>query len=198
MTSARAAVRQSRGLGSPRQMALALSMAALLPTAFSASREGSTVSEPLLSAQYIPLNPREMLVFLEAENFTVPEGSRWEPREWAKSPNYFASTVANVFHSRRAHLHHPALADAGGADRGTTAAAAFVVPAAGEYSVLIRYEAPYRFEIPFEVNITQNGRRFSRTYGRRATPKVWGFQSGRHAGVCFETYRSLLIHIPAH
>jgi hypothetical protein len=39
------------------------------------------------SAQYIPLNERQTLVFLEAENFTVPSAaaSTWQPREWAKS-----------------------------------------------------------------------------------------------------------------
>ena len=139
------------------------------------------------SAQYIPLNERQTLVFLEAENFTVPSAaaSTWQPREWAKSPNYFASTVANVFHSRRAYLHHPALNGAMAGAEATTAAAAFTVPAAGRYSVLIRYEAPFRFEIPFEVNITQPGHAtavFRRVYGRRSSPKVWGFSAGRHSG----------------
>jgi hypothetical protein len=166
-------------------VALVLSVAALLASSCSVSGDDGAASEPAAAAQYIPLNPRETLVFLEAENFTVPAASQWEPREWAKSPNYFASTVANVFHSRRAHLHHPALASPDSPPRATTAAAAFDVPTAGHYSVLIRYEAPFRFEIPFEVNITQRGglrATFSRTYGRRATPKIWGFQSGRHSG----------------
>jgi hypothetical protein len=46
-----------------------------------------------------------------------------------------------------------------------------------------RYEAPYRFEVPFNVTITQNGHQiFSRVFGRRETPKVWGFASGRASG----------------
>eukprot|EP01045_Picozoa_sp_COSAG04_P002623 COSAG04_NODE_97_length_26459_cov_6.507246_11_plen_1116_part_00 len=135
----------------------------------------------LPAAQYIPLNPRQTLIFIEAENFTVAPNSPWEPRAWAHSPNYFASTVANVFHSRRAYLHHPAMTDK--TTQPTTAAAAFTLPAAGHYSVLIRYEAPFRFEIPFQVAITQRGTTvFSKIFGRRSNPKVWGFTAGRHAG----------------
>jgi hypothetical protein len=63
----------------------------------------------LAQHRYIPLNSREMLVFIEAENMTTttssgPTGSTapgWMARPWAHSNNYFASTVANVFHSRR-------------------------------------------------------------------------------------------------
>jgi hypothetical protein len=32
-------------------------------------------------------------------------GSTVEPRDWAHSANYYAMTVANSFHSRRAYLH---------------------------------------------------------------------------------------------
>ena len=156
------------------------------------------------AAQYIPLNERQTLVFLEAENFTVAPSSIaafdgasastrsqpvWQSRAWAHSPNYYASTVANVFHSRRAYLHHPAVAnrtasaDPAAAMEGSTAAAAFHIPARGEYSVLIRYEAPYRFEVPFQVVITQAGKTvFKEVFGRRTTPKVWGFQAGRQRG----------------
>ena len=144
---------------------------------------------PPPAAQYIPLNPQQTLVFIEAENLTATgSSSLWQPRAWAHSPNYFASTVANVFHSRRAHLHHPALANSsssGGAPH-DSASASFVVPAAGPYEVLVRYEAPFRFEIPFLVTISQGGKpAFSSVFGRRTNPKVWGFTSGRHAGEYF-------------
>ena len=162
---------------------------------------------PAAAAQYIQLNEQQTLVFVEAENFTTfttaaaassssssssssasaSAASGWQPRAWAHSPNYFASTVANVFHSRRAYLHHPALAAATSAAQATAAgdvaAAAFVVPAAGPHELLVRYEAPFRFEVPFEVTVVQRGAAvFRATYGRRATPKVWGFQSGRAQG----------------
>ena len=39
--------------------------------------------------------------------------------------------------------------------------------AAAPYSVLVRYEAPYRFEVPFTVTITQRGQEvFTKIYGQ--------------------------------
>ena len=100
----------------------------------------------------------------------------WTPLEWAKSDNYYAATTANVFHSRRAYLRAPANAtDAGGA-----AAAAMAIPQADSYHVLIRYEAAYRFETPFEVTIEQQGKQlFRKVYGRRTNKKLWPFGGNR-------------------
>ena len=77
-------------------------------------------------------------MFVEGENFTAT--GQWEAREWAKTPNYFASTVANVFHSRRAYMHGPSNASSAG----DGAAAMVTVPHSGVFTVLARYEAPYR------------------------------------------------------
>ena len=132
-----------------------------------------------LGGQIIPFNSEQSLVFAEGENFTAASGSSWESREWAKSPHYFASTVADVFHSRRAYLHGPENATA--ATDG--AASTVIVPAAGEYTVLVRYEMPYRFEVPFSVEVQQGGaKKFSRVYGRRTNLKVWPFSAGRAKG----------------
>jgi hypothetical protein len=134
---------------------------------------------PAMGGQIVRFNEEQSLVFAEAENFTALPSSSWEAREWAKSPHYFASTVANVFHSRRAYLHGPQ--NATNATEG--AASSVSVPAAGEYTVLIRYEMPYRFEVPFSVSITQAGaKKFSRVYGRRTNLKVWPFAAGRAKG----------------
>ena len=101
--------------------------------------------------------------------------------EWRGTPgrpHYFASTVADVFHSRRAYLHGPLNATA--ADG---AATSVTVPAAGTYTVLVRYEAPYRFEVPFQLTVTQGGaKKISRVYGRRTNLKVWPFSAGRSKG----------------
>jgi hypothetical protein len=148
---------------------------------------------PPPAAQYVPLNHHETLVIIEAENMTAASAeSRWRARPWAHSPNYFASTVANVFHSRRAHLHHPAAAGATAygevvanhtVDEVSVAAASFEVPANGRHSIMIRYEAPYRFEVPFAVKLVQSGKTVSRhVFGRRSNPKVWGFQQARMRG----------------
>ena len=137
---------------------------------------------PPAGGQIIPFNAEQSLVFAEGENFTAVAGSSWEPREWAKSPHYFASTVANVFHSRRAYLHGPQ--NATGPTEG--AATSVTIPAAGEYTVLVRYEMPYRFEVPFSVTVSQGAtKKFTRVYGRRSNLKVWGFAAGRaHGSLC--------------
>lgn len=156
-------------LGAALQAVLAeVSLAAYAPTA------------PAMGGQIVRFNDEQSLVFAEAENFTALPGSSWEAREWAKSPHYFASTVADVFHSRRAYLHGPQNAT----DTATEGAASSVsVPTAGEYTVLTRYEMPYRFEVPFSVSITQGGaKKFSRVYGRRTNLKVWPFAAGRAKG----------------
>ena len=53
------------------------------------------------------------ITFVEAENLTTLSGD-WAAMPWAHSDNYFAATIANVFHSRRAYLRGPANASAGG------------------------------------------------------------------------------------
>lgn len=116
------------------------------------------------------------LTVLEAENFTVAAGSLWSAQEWARSPNYFASTVTNTFHSRRAYLHAPAVATP--AD---VASAAFTVAATGSYSLLARYESLFRFETPFLVTVSQGTKTLlSRVYGYRESLKVWPFGISRN------------------
>lgn len=74
--------------------------------------------------------------------------------------------------SRRAYLHGPAvIGEEDGAAAGFVAPKAVAEAAAPPvYSVLVRYEAPYRFEVPFTVTITQSGAvKFTRVYGRRSS-----------------------------
>lgn len=106
----------------------------------------------------------------------------WEPRQWASGGNYFASTVNNVFMSRRMFLH----ADAN-STYVTAARAAVTVGDDGEYMVMVRYEALYRFETGFLVTVEQGGvTLLSRVYGRRANYKVWG-QKGQGTDTFNET-----------
>jgi len=73
--------------------------------------------------------------------------------------------------SRRAYLHGPAVIGAGdGASSSFVAPKVLADAAAPVYSVLVRYEAPYRFEVPFTVTIEQAGAvKFTRVYGRRSS-----------------------------
>jgi hypothetical protein len=140
------------------------------PTTTAPPRPKSAVADV---SQLIPYFS-ETITVVEAENFTLIDGE-WEPREWAHSPGYFASNSANDFLSRRAYLHAPAHAV-----NGTKAASRVAIKAAGRYSVLLRYEALYRFETPVLVTVSQEGKQLlSRVYGYRESPKVWGVPYGR-------------------
>jgi hypothetical protein len=123
---------------------------------------------------------------VEAENFTTastgcrrgpaPGGAGgWSPCVWGADDNLFASDVSNVVMSRAAYLHADANATAG-----APAVATVPVAADGAYTVLIRYEAGYRFSSPFKVTVAQHGRTaFEKVYGLRTTPKVWAFWNSR-------------------
>ena len=108
------------------------------------------------------------ITFLEAENMTQDGG--WEARQWGHCGNYFSSTVNNVFMSRRMFLHAPA-----NASTSTVARATITVTEDGEYMVMARYEALYRFETGFKVTVEQDSKTLlSAVYGRRSNPKIWG------------------------
>lgn len=74
----------------------------------------------------------------------------WTALDWAYSDNYYAATIADTFLSRRSYLRAPA-----NVTSTSIASATMAIPQADEYSVMMRYEATYRFETPFEVTITQ-------------------------------------------
>ena len=147
----------------------------LLPVAVAAAAPGraaSTTAAVADASQVVPYFSQTISI-VEAENFTVL-GGEWEPRAWAHSPGYFASNSANDFLSRRAYLHAPAHAI-----NGTVAASLVTIKAAGTYTVLMRYEAPYRFETPVLVTVSQGDKQLlSRVYGYRESPKVWGVPYG--------------------
>ena len=79
-----------------------------------------------------------------------------------------------------AYLH----ADAHAAN-GTTATATVRIAQDGDYTVMVRYEALYRFETPFLVTVSQAGKvALERVYGYREGLKVWGYPYGGHPGTC--------------
>lgn len=109
-------------------------------------------------------------ILAEAEEFHIPSTSPacWRARNWGT--NYYASTFANTFLSRKAYLSAPKQCQAATAVRGIE------IPKAGTYLVLVRYEAAYRFETRFRVRIAQRGKVvFERQYGARDNPKIWAF-----------------------
>ena len=115
----------------------------------------------------------QSLVVIEAENFTVGPEAAWSPRRWGEDGGFFASTVANTFHSRRGYLHAPANASAE-----SVATATFSVAKQDTYDVLARYETGYRFQSPFRLDIAKGAGAaplFTKTYGYRESLKVQAF-----------------------
>ena len=107
-------------------------------------------------------------IIAEAEEFEIADANGWVARPWGE--NYYCATFANSFLSRKAFLGAPADCDK------TVATIDVTVPAAGRYLALVRYEAAYRFETKFTVQIIQNGKTIlDRAYGARANPKIWAF-----------------------
>jgi len=107
-------------------------------------------------------------ILAEAEEFQGGAPG-WRAQPWGA--NYYAATLANAFLSRKAFLGAPEQCQR------STAALEVEVPAAGRYLALVRYEAAYRFETQFRLQIEQNGKQvLDRLYGARQNPKVWAFR----------------------
>lgn len=111
------------------------------------------------------------LYVCEAEEFQPnpanPNG--WQAKRWGE--NYYAATFANSFLSRKAFLGAPKQCESAKASR------KIEIDKAGKYLVLVRYEAAYRFETQFQVQIEQAGKIvFDRKYGARDNLKIWAFR----------------------
>jgi hypothetical protein len=111
------------------------------------------------------------LYVCEAEEFqhSNADDDGWTARRWGE--NYYAATFANSFLSRKAFLGAPAQC------LESVASIDVDIQRAGRYLVLVRYEAAYRFETQFRVEVEQNGRRvFDRLYGARDNLRIWAFR----------------------
>lgn len=111
------------------------------------------------------------LYVCEAEEFQSgnADDGGWTTRRWGE--NYYAATFANSFLSRKAFLGAPEQCEE------AVAAIDVEIESAGRYLVLARYEAAYRFETQFHIQVEQNGRVvFDRLYGARDNLKIWAFR----------------------
>lgn len=110
----------------------------------------------------------ETTLVCEAEEFQV-EQPGWRARPWGT--NYYAATLANTFLSRKAYLGAPEQCER------SVATIEVQVPKSGRYLALVRYEAVYRFETQFRLQVEQGGKtRLDRLYGARDNSKVWAFR----------------------
>ncbi len=106
-------------------------------------------------------------IFCEAEEFKVEKGL-WQAKNWGE--NYFSATLANTFLSRKAFLGAPEQCEE------SIASVNVRITQPGRYLVLVRYEAPYRFETQFVVRIEQDGKTImNRLYGARDNIRIWAF-----------------------
>jgi len=106
-------------------------------------------------------------IFCEAEEFKVEKGF-WQVKNWGE--NYFSATLANTFLSRKAFLSAPEQCDE------SIASINARIDKEGDYLVLVRYEAPYRFETQFRIKIEQDKKiLMDRIYGARENLKIWAF-----------------------
>ncbi|MCH8829464.1 MAG: beta-galactosidase trimerization domain-containing protein, partial [Planctomycetes bacterium] len=130
-------------------------------------------------AQMVVSPQKDGLIICEGEEFQpASPGSAWKALPWGR--NYYAATFANSFLSRKAFLGAPEQCERSTASRNIR------ITKAGRYLVLIRYEAAYRFETQFRVQIHQNGKTvFHRLYGARKNVKIWPFSQKLKAEVAW-------------
>jgi len=136
---------------------------------------GQQVSDTIAAAQR--LGKTRPVLKAQPDGLIVCEGVEFQPApkgHWKAKPfgeNYYAATFANSFLSRQAFLGAPENCDE------STASIRIDVPKAGRYLALVRYEAAYRFETQFRLQIEQGGRRvLDRLYGARDNVKIWAFR----------------------
>ena len=107
-------------------------------------------------------------LYLEAEEFQLSGTGGWKAKKWGE--NYYAATFANSFLSRKGFLGAPEQSD------NAVATIQANIKEAGKYLMLCRYEAAYRFETQFRIEVEQNGKKiFNRRYGARENIKIWAF-----------------------
>lgn len=111
-------------------------------------------------------------LLVEAEEFATVGGGAsaggWKAGNFGE--NYYAATLANTFLSRKAFLGAPEQCEK------ATATINVNVESAGKHLCLVRYEACFRFQTQFRVQIEQGGKTvLDRLYGARENPKIWAF-----------------------
>ena len=88
-------------------------------------------------------NDAKSTIVCEAESFTPSGSDGW--RRGTFGENYYAATFANAFISRKAFLGAPEQCEE------TVATYDATITQPGNYLVLARYEAAYRFETQFRI-----------------------------------------------
>jgi len=145
----------------------------LLSTATSTAQDTPAAAQKLGRERDTVTVQPDGLYICEAEEFQVSASRSETDAGWKARPfgeNYYAATFANSFLSRQAFLGAPEQCDK------TVAEIDVRISEAGRYLVLVRYEAAYRFETQFRVQVEQGGKLvLNRLYGARDNLKIWAF-----------------------
>jgi hypothetical protein len=157
----------------PRRLCFALSLViTIVPALALAQKSVPDSAQALGKARAAVTIQPDGLYICEAEEFQHQQdpnaAAGWRAQRFGE--NYYAATFANSFLSRKAFLGAPKQCDK------TAASLQVDVKEAGRYLVLVRYEAAYRFETQFRVQVEQAGKTvLDRLYGARDNLKIWAF-----------------------
>lgn len=128
----------------------------------------------LLGASSVVADQKPVRLIAEAEEFRVEKGD-WKVVPYGQ--NYFASTFAITFLSRKACLGAPTQVEQG---HEAIASQVVNIPYADAYHVAIRYEQPYNFSVEFTVEIEQAGKVvYRQVFGRLEDPKMWPMNNNK-------------------
>ena len=115
-----------------------------------------------------PPAPSFSVVVAEGEAFKPLDDKGWKVTH--QDDSYASHTYGGMWSTHGGLLGAPANAAA------AVASQMFVVPAAGEYRVWSKYQAPPYFNYLHQVDVIQSGKTvFSHVFGKRGTPRLWSF-----------------------
>jgi hypothetical protein len=134
-----------------------------------------------MPVQAQPVAPKPIRLIAEAEDFRVVKGP-WKVVPFRE--NYYASTFAISFLSRMGCLGAPEQMAPG---EEAVAEQQVVLPRAGDFQVLARYEQPFNFSVEFTIEIFQGGKSvYKEMFGRLQDPRIWALNG--HKYVPMERY----------
>jgi len=108
------------------------------------------------------------VIVAEGEEFTPQDDKGWKVTH--QDDSYASHTYGGMW------VSHGGLLGAPADSNGSVAVKKIAVPAAGDYRVWSRYQAPPYFNYMHKIEVAQGGKvLYSHTYGRKGTDRFWSF-----------------------
>ncbi len=112
--------------------------------------------------------PAPKVIVAEGEQFRPLDNKGWKVTH--QNDSYASHTYGGMW------VTHGGLLGAPPGSSGSVAVQAIDVPAAGEYRVWSKYQAPPYFNYLHKIEVLQKGKTlFSQVYGKKGTPRLWSF-----------------------